>query len=250
MASENPDAVVFIIGTNDASIVNSEDSNNDGIPDWQVDYGAKIDRMMRTFVGGSRHRTVYWLGPPTLGDHTLNKGGYELGRFMQAEAKKFAPDVVYVNTYKLFSDHEGHYSATCRTVTAGIEEMRISDGVHFTVDGAKYLSNAIWKLLDKRWQVDRQADPSQPIDYTVAPGSNDYVPGVGHYRPDVSYSDTTSTSSYDTSTTYGSSSSTSVVSSTTVGSSTTQSTPISTSTTPKGTTTSTQGKPAQPPTTT
>ena len=249
MATKNPDAVVFIIGTNDASIVNSYDSNNDGIPDWEVDYGAKIDRMMRTFVGGSRHRTVYWLGPPTLGDDTLNKEGYELGRFMREEAGKF-PDVVYVDIYKLFSDH-GQYSRDLSNGHGKVQEMRISDGVHFTVDGAKYLSDAIWKLLDKRWQVDRQADPSQPIEYTIAPGSNDYVPGVGHYRPNVSYSDTTPSSSYDTSTT-AVTSSTSAVSSTTVGSSTTQSTPTtkSTPTTTGPHPTTTVGKPAQPPTTT
>src|SRR5580765_3694611 len=35
MASEDPDAVVFIIGTNDASIANTYDGNNDGKPDWE-----------------------------------------------------------------------------------------------------------------------------------------------------------------------------------------------------------------------
>ena len=31
--------------------------------------------------------------------------------------------------------------------------MRISDGVHFTVDGAQYLGDIVWKLLDKRWHI-------------------------------------------------------------------------------------------------
>jgi hypothetical protein len=60
--------------------------------------------------------------------------------------------------------------------------MRISDGVHFSIDGAEYLGNIVWKLLDKRWQISKQAVPSQPIEYTIAEGSNDYVPGIGdHY---------------------------------------------------------------------
>jgi len=102
MASEDPDAVVFIIGTNDAPIVNTYDANGDGVPDWEKDYREKVDRMMATFVGGKRHRTVFWLGPPTLGDSTLDRGTEKLGPLMEQEARKFAPDVVYIDTYKLF----------------------------------------------------------------------------------------------------------------------------------------------------
>ena len=137
MASENPDAVVFIIGTNDASIVNNYDSNNDGVPDWEAGYREKVDRMMETFVGGSRHRTVFWLGPPTLGDSTLDKGAKALGPLMRQEAAKFAPDVVYVDTYHLFSGPDGGYSRSLPDKDGNDVEMRISDGIHFTVDGAR-----------------------------------------------------------------------------------------------------------------
>src|SRR5207249_3470006 len=95
MASDDPEAIVFIIGTNDAPIVNTYDGNGDGKPDWEAEYREKIDRMMKTFVGGKRHRTVFWLGPPTLGDSTLDRGTEKLGPVMREEAAKFAPDVVF-----------------------------------------------------------------------------------------------------------------------------------------------------------
>ena len=185
MASDDPDSVVFIIGTNDASIVNSYDANGDGVPDWEKDYREKIDRMMATFVGGKRHRTVFWLGPPTLGDSTLDRGTKKLGPVMAQEARKFAPDVVYIDTYKLFEGPDGGYARSFPDATGAVEQMRISDGIHFTVDGAQYLSDIVWKLLDRRYKITQQAVPSQPIEYTIAEGSNDYVPGVGHYRPPV-----------------------------------------------------------------
>lgn len=202
MSSSDPDAIVFLIGTNDASIVNTYDGNDDGVHDWEVDYRDRINRMMTTFAGGSRHRTVYWLGPPTMGDQSLNEGGYELGRVMREEARKLARDVVYVDTYRLFSDENGDYSRSLPNTDGEIETMRISDGIHFSVDGAKYLADTIWELLDKRWHITRQADPSQPIDYTIAEGSNDYVPGVGRYRPTVPSSppETTPESSVTTTT--------------------------------------------------
>ena len=183
MASENPDAVVFIIGTNDASIANTYDSNNDGVADWEVNYREKIDHMMETFVGGARHRTVFWLGPPTLGEHNLDRGAAMLGPVMREEAQKYAPDVVYVDTYRLFEGPDGAYSRYLDDAKGDSVQMRISDGIHFTVDGADYLANIIYKLLDQRWDIGAQADPGNPIQYTIAPGSNDYVPGVGRYRP-------------------------------------------------------------------
>jgi hypothetical protein len=185
MASDDPDAVVFIIGTNDASIASTYDGDDDGKPDWEKDYRERIDTMMRTLVGGNRHRTVFWLGPPTLGDGNLDRGAELLGPVMAEEARKFAPDVIYVDTYKLFEGTDGGYSGSIPDATGEVVQVRISDGVHFSVDGAEYLGNIVWRLLDKRWEISEQAVPSQPIEYTIAEGSNDYVPGVGHYRPPV-----------------------------------------------------------------
>ena len=243
MANINPDHVVFIIGANDASIVNTYDSNNDGVHDWEVGYREKIDKMMEILVGGSRHRIVYWLGPPTMGDHTLNKGAYELGRVMRSEARKFAPDVVYIDTYHLFADENGDYSRSLPDAHGKMREMRISDGVHFSVDGAKYLADKLWTKLDQRWQITAHADPSQPIDYTIAQGSNDYVPGIGRYRPTVPSQPSETTQPWsDTTTTLGSS--TSTVPDTSPVSATTQ--PVATTTKPAGPTTT---KPAGPTTT-
>ena len=190
--------------------------------------------MMEILVGGARHRIVYWLGPPTMGDQSLNKGAYELGRLMRAEAAKFAPDVVYIDTYRLFADENGDYSRYLPDANGEEQQMRISDGVHFSVDGAKYLADRLWTKLDKRWRITAQADPSQPIDYTIAEGSNDYVPGVGVYRPSVpSQSSDTTPASSDTSTTIASE--TTTVPTTKPAPSTTQ--PAPTTTQPPGPTT-------------
>ena len=104
---------------------------------------------------------------------------------MEQEARKFAPDVVYIDTYALFEGPDGGYSRSLTDANGEEVDMRISDGVHFSIDGAEYLGEIVWKLLDKRWQISKQAVPSQPIDYTIAEGSNDYVPGIGdHYSSD------------------------------------------------------------------
>src|SRR3954447_13080503 len=72
MATRNPDAVVFIIGTNDWPAANTNDLNGDGIEDWTVEYRAKVDKVMDTFIG-TTHRTVFWLGAPTLGTQSWDR---------------------------------------------------------------------------------------------------------------------------------------------------------------------------------
>lgn len=226
MADEDPDHVVFIIGANDVSIVNSHDGNGDGVEDWSVDYREKVHRMMEILVGGARHRIVYWLGPPTMGDDNLNDGARALGQLMRSEAKKFAPDIVYIDTYKIFADENGDYSRSLPDAHGEEQEMRISDGVHFSVEGAKYLADILWTRILKRWSVAAQADPTNPIDYSIAEGSNDYVPGVGRYRPTVpDQSEDTTPSSWDTTSTIGS------------PTTTTPTNPVSTTTKPVVTTT-------------
>jgi hypothetical protein len=185
MKSDNPDAVVFIIGTNDAPVVNRVDANGDGVPDWEAEYRMKVARMMDLFIGPN-HRTVFWLGPPTLGDDNMDSGAKKIGEVMREEAKKREPDVVYLDTYKLFSGPNGGYSRNILDENGKEITARISDGTHFTPDGAAYLARAVFTLLDARWKLLKQADPSQPIPWTSAAGSGELVPGYSS-RPTSRY---------------------------------------------------------------
>jgi hypothetical protein len=195
MGSENPDAVVFIIGANDAPIVNKVDANGDGVPDWEVQYRLKVATMMDILVGAN-HRTVFWLGPPTLGDRSMDAGAKDMGEVMRQEAAKRAPDVAYLDTYKLFSTSDGQYSRNILDENGNEITARIGDGVHFTEAGAQYLARAVFALIDGRWHMTKQADLKDPIGWTLAPGSGESVPGfssrpTSRYRSHNSSSQTT-----------------------------------------------------------
>src|SRR5689334_8095060 len=176
MFLNNPEAVVFMIGANDAMIVNKVDANGDGVPDWDPIYRAKVDKMMDTMIG-TTHRTVVWIGSPPLGDDRINPGAEELDKVMQQEAAKRSPDVVYVDAYKLFLGPDGNYSRRITDENGKEFTARIADGVHFTPDGASYLARAVFSLVDGRWHVMKQADPKQPIQWKLASGSGETVPG-------------------------------------------------------------------------
>ena len=158
-----PEAIVFMVGANDAPIVGSA-VNEAGVPAWEPEYRAKVGAMMDLLVGGDLKRTVFWVGSPTLGTR-YNHGAGELDRVMREEAAK-RPTIVYVDAFTLFSSN-GEYSVFLTDAEGDRVQMRIGDGVHFTTAGAKFLAQHVYKLLDSRWNLERQAVPDSPIDYTL-----------------------------------------------------------------------------------
>jgi hypothetical protein len=182
MASDNPEAVIFFIGANDTPMPNKVDNDADGVPDWDPIYRAKVAQMMDTFIGQDPKRVVLWLGSPTMKMDSLDRGAVELNRVMKEEADKRAPNVVYVDAYKLFAGADGGYADDIVDDQGDEIRARISDGVHFTNDGAEYLARSVFKLLDAHWHMTRQADPSHPIEWKIAEGSGEAVPGANTTR--------------------------------------------------------------------
>ena len=168
-----PETAIFMVGANDASIVGSA-TDAIGAPAWEAKYRAAVDEMMDLLIGGKAQRTVFWIGSPTLGTR-YNHGAQELGRVMREEAAK-RPTVVYVDAYGLFSEN-GEYSSSLLDSNGNRVRMRISDGVHFTPAGMKFLAEHVYKLLDSRWNLTKQAHPDTPIPYSISP-SGGTVGGV------------------------------------------------------------------------
>ena len=165
-AQYKPEALIFMVGANDAPIVGSG-VDSTGAPAWEAKYRAQVDRMMDLLVGGSAQRTVFWVGSPTLGTQ-YDHGAKELDRVMREEAAK-RPTVVYIDAYALFSGANGGYSSSLPDATGNRVQMRLGDGVHFTDAGAEYLAKNVYKYLDSRWHLTAQAAPGEPINYTIEP---------------------------------------------------------------------------------
>jgi hypothetical protein len=171
MTMYDPEAIVFEIGTNDASIVNSR-VDAAGVPEWEPAYRAEVADMMDRLRGdGATARTVLWVGAPPMQTDWRDEGVRELNRVMREEAEKRSPEVVYVDAYGLFSGEDGGYSSEIETLDGEIERVRISDGVHLTPEGAEYLAAVLFALLDQQWEINRHADPTQPIGWEESDGS-------------------------------------------------------------------------------
>jgi hypothetical protein len=160
-----PEAAIFMVGANDAPVVGSAlDSNGD--PVWETKYRKNVDEMMDLLVGGAAQRTVFWIGSPILGE-SHNHGVEDVDRVMREEAAK-RPTVVYIDAYSLFSVN-AEYSRSFPDAEGKTVAMRTGDGVHLTPAGGLFLAQHVYKLLDARWNLTGQADPAEPIGYTIEP---------------------------------------------------------------------------------
>jgi hypothetical protein len=162
----DPEAVVFVIGTNDANVWSSN---------LEADYRLRTEAMMRELVG-KNHRTVYWVGPPVARAQSLEVGVQAVDRIARETAAK-VKGVVYVDAHALFADENGDYQQSFADEFGQRHVMRAGDGVHFSVDGADYISRAIFKLIDNDWDVTAQADPTHPQPVKETKGSTQ-VPGT------------------------------------------------------------------------
>lgn len=170
--SADPEVVVFMIGTNDASIVSSHDGDADGVPDWEPDYRARVVQMMDLLAGGSADRLVLWIGAPTMRDASRDRGVVAVNRVARQEAERRPDEVVYVDAYRLFAGDDGRYTDRITLADGRTIRVRIGDGVHFTPQGAQYLANTVFALLDARYDIAAQAEPGKRIDYTIDDGGS------------------------------------------------------------------------------
>lgn len=178
LARLNPEAVVFIIGANDGSIVTGQTNDATHVPAWKVQYRAKVDAMMDLLVGTSR-RTVYWVGAPIMRDTKLSKQLIELNQVFVEEAAKRSANVTYVDSYRLFSDPQGKYASSLLDTTGALVRMRTDDGIHFTSPaGGDRIADAIFKAMDADWHITDQAVANQPQTVHETKGSRSTPPGA------------------------------------------------------------------------
>lgn len=167
LALLDPEVVVFVVGTNDANVWDPDDAEA---------YRLKTLAMMKELVGGSKHREVLWLGAPVAKSKDL-EDGVKAVNLIARQAAAEVPGVTYVDTHALFADESGRYQSSFADETGKIRVMRAGDGVHFSVDGGDFIGRHLFGILDARWHLLRQADPSQPLSVRETEGTTQY-PGT------------------------------------------------------------------------
>jgi hypothetical protein len=173
LARLDPEAVAFIIGTNDYVIVGG--GRNPGAA-WVADYTARTEAMMELLVGPEQ-RTVYWISPPVMRSERMDDAVRQIGDLQRTVAREF-PTVTFIDAHSLLDDEDGEYTGTTtdpetgRTIT-----IRAGDGVHLSPDGADLLAAAVYQQVDTDWCITAQAveGATQPV---IETRGSTYIPGT------------------------------------------------------------------------
>lgn len=165
MAKREPEAVVFIIDTNDAMGMPdlTTATSAPGGTDVQTQYAAKVDEMMRIFIGDA-HRPVYWVATPPMKDHDLNDNVEALNGVIAERAAKH-PEVTFIDVSDQFSAANGDFTTSVTDDTGDRVTVRAGDGIHLTSAGGDRMAAPVFAAIDAAWRITAQAVPghAQPI---------------------------------------------------------------------------------------
>ncbi|MFN8016019.1 MAG: DUF459 domain-containing protein [Acidimicrobiia bacterium] len=150
MSKYNPEIVVFMIGTNDASIASSNPTN------YEKNYEKKLNEVLKIINLQSR-KAVFVL-PPAMKDSKLNSNVQKINRVIKnviAENKGYLFDSNNVLSPQL--KFQKSLLVSKKSVT-----IRTDDGIHITGAGGELLGKKLFSFLDKSFFIERFSD-GKPI---------------------------------------------------------------------------------------
>jgi hypothetical protein len=113
--------------------------------EWRTEYGARVDRAMKTLKKGGR--AVYWVGLPNMRRWQDNERAQMMNDIYRERA--YLNGVRYIDAYASFIDEGGGYSDYGPDVTGKIRRLRYSDGIHFTDAGYRKLAHFVERELKR-----------------------------------------------------------------------------------------------------
>ncbi len=158
-ARYRPDVVVVMLGGNDPQAVQTPSGDaiaRFGVGDkrWGQAYRARVDRFVREATAEGAH--VAWVGLPVMQDPAFSHNIRALDDIYGEETAKY-PGVLFLDTWGLFTDGNGHYSAYLPDAKGDLQLVRDGDGIHLTAAGNDRLANALLKAMERRWKLSPKA---------------------------------------------------------------------------------------------
>ncbi len=143
---DQPEVMVIIFGANDSQGLKTADGNihQPGSEGWRAEYRLRVAATMDLVA--SPGRVVVWVGQPIMESSDLSDRMRELNTIFQAEAAT-RPGVLFFDSWPLFVDANGRYSAFLPGDSGGLQNLRDADGVHLSLSGADRLASAVLKRL-------------------------------------------------------------------------------------------------------
>jgi hypothetical protein len=149
LTEDRTDILVFMIGANDGQpIQTSAGWIPFGTDEWVDEYRLRVAATMDLVT--DLVPTVYWIGQPIARSPEYSGKMALMDDIYESEAARH-PGIRYVDTWALFSDEDGNYSPYLPDPSGHDILMRISDGIHLTVEGGDRLAAWVLKSIAVDW---------------------------------------------------------------------------------------------------
>ncbi len=129
-----------------------------GSEEWAVEYGRRIDRVIRMLK--TRGAAIYWVGLPIVRRGDASEDIQQINEVIRERA--FQNGVRYVDVYAGFQDEGGGYNQFGPDLNGKLQKMRDGDGVLFTQAGNAKLAHFVERDL-KRDITQAKTDRAIPL---------------------------------------------------------------------------------------
>lgn len=146
IAEHDPEVVVIMLGANDGQgIVTATGPARFGTDAWIAEYRARVAALMDLL--GDDGRLVYWIGLPIMRSNAYGGRMEVLNGIYREEAERRTGHVRFIDTWTLFADAGGSYSAYLPGADGQPVLVRRTDGIHLTEAGADRLATVVLDTL-------------------------------------------------------------------------------------------------------
>ncbi|HYG71971.1 MAG TPA: DUF459 domain-containing protein [Actinomycetota bacterium] len=151
-AKFRPDLLFIMLGTNDAQPQLTSDGRSipTGSTAWVEAYRASAQAFLRESTASGTH--VVWVGLPVVRDRR-RWAFYRRVNGIYEDAAAAEPLATYVDAWSTFDDRDGRFTAFVRNERGVLQEMRASDGLHFTPAGYAYLARVAIRAADEAFRM-------------------------------------------------------------------------------------------------
>jgi len=142
----NPQVVVLMLGSNDNQPIVAPNGHTYafGTDGWKAEYHRRVGAVMDQLIASNRW--VVYVGVPILA--TRDDQWPIINRVIEEEAAKRSR-AVYVDSFKLFEDPNGHYTQYLPNAQGQLVEVRTDDGIHFQRAGGDLLARATLQVMER-----------------------------------------------------------------------------------------------------
>ncbi|CAN5841167.1 hypothetical protein BH23ACT4_BH23ACT4_09550 [soil metagenome] len=151
LTENRTDILVFMIGANDGQpIQTSAGWIQFGTDEWVGEYRQRVAQTMDLLT--DQVPTVYWIGQPIARSAEYSAKMALMDDIFRSEASQH-PSITYVDTWALFSDANGAYSAYLPDSSSAEALVRSGDGIHLTVEGGDRLAARVRDVIAVDWPL-------------------------------------------------------------------------------------------------